>query len=136
MTTPVRLRLSRAKGFSLQALSIATNGLTAVKVDRTSRWGNPFTAQAFWDAGYKGSIETANANCVGAFKAWMIGESHWAHGGVLPEKPDLAPLRGKNLACWCDHGLPCHATVLIELANRPVCEEVATVARRNIDAEG
>lgn len=123
MTTPVRLHLSRRKGFNLQALSLATNGLSAVKIDRSTRFGNPFTAQAFWDAGYKGSIEVANANCVGAFKAWMIGERHWAHGAVLPAKPDLVPLRGKNLACWCAHGLPCHADVLLDLANRPVCEE-------------
>jgi hypothetical protein len=120
---PVRLQLSRRAGFNLQALSLATNGLPAIKVDRSTRYGNPFTAQAFWDAGYKGLIEVANANCVGAFKAWMIGERHWAHGGTLPDKPDLSPLRGKNMACWCAHGLPCHADVLLDLANRPACEE-------------
>lgn len=27
-----------------------------------------------------------------------------------------ANLRGKNLACWCKDG-PCHADVLLELAN-------------------
>jgi hypothetical protein len=30
---------------------------------------------------------------------------------------DLLPLRGKNLACWCKLGEPCHADVLLELAN-------------------
>jgi hypothetical protein len=39
---PVRLRLSRAKGFSLQAFSLATNGLTAINVARPTRWGNPY----------------------------------------------------------------------------------------------
>lgn len=29
----------------------------------------------------------------------------------------LAPLRGKNLACWCKPGDPCHADVLLEIAN-------------------
>lgn len=29
-----------------------------------------------------------------------------------------AELRGKNLACWCPPGVPCHADVLLELANR------------------
>ena len=33
-------------------------------------------------------------------------------------------LRGKNLACWCAPGAPCHADVLLDLAKRPVCEEV------------
>ena len=27
-------------------------------------------------------------------------------------------LRGKDLACWCPLGRPCHADVLLELANR------------------
>jgi hypothetical protein len=47
------------------------------------------------------------------------------HGWVeLPVKPSLAPLRGKDLACWCpledENGnrVPCHADVLLELANR------------------
>ena len=27
-------------------------------------------------------------------------------------------LRGKNLACWCKPGDPCHADVLLEIANQ------------------
>ena len=30
---------------------------------------------------------------------------------------DLAELRGKDLACWCGLDQPCHADVLLELAN-------------------
>lgn len=30
----------------------------------------------------------------------------------------LPELRGKNLACFCKPGCPCHADVLLELANR------------------
>jgi hypothetical protein len=29
----------------------------------------------------------------------------------------VAPLRGKNLACWCPLDQPCHADVLLALAN-------------------
>jgi hypothetical protein len=29
-------------------------------------------------------------------------------------------LRGKNLACWCPLDQPCHADVLLELANQEV----------------
>jgi hypothetical protein len=29
----------------------------------------------------------------------------------------LAALRGKDLACWCPLDQPCHADVLLELAN-------------------
>lgn len=37
----------------------------------------------------------------------------------------IAPLRGKDLMCWCALDQPCHADVLIEIANRPRCEEVS-----------
>lgn len=33
---------------------------------------------------------------------------------------DLKELRGKNLACWCREGAPCHADALIEMANAPL----------------
>lgn len=33
-------------------------------------------------------------------------------------KERLSVLRGKNLACWCKVGDPCHADVLLELANK------------------
>lgn len=35
----------------------------------------------------------------------------------LPPRPDLGPLRGHDLACWCPLDQPCHADVLLELAN-------------------
>lgn len=36
----------------------------------------------------------------------------------VPPRPDLEPLRGRDLVCWCPlDGLPCHADVLLELAN-------------------
>lgn len=36
---------------------------------------------------------------------------------VVPPRPDLAPLRGHDLACYCPLDQPCHADVLLELAN-------------------
>ncbi|MDG4798958.1 DUF4326 domain-containing protein [Micromonospora sp. WMMD980] len=35
-------------------------------------------------------------------------------------------LAGKNLACWCPIGEPCHADVLLEIANAPVVAELVT----------
>lgn len=64
-----------------------------------------------------------------------VGGAAWLEGiGVidLPTRPDLEPLRGRDLACWCpvDDGwaggttasawtllIACHADVLLELAN-------------------
>jgi hypothetical protein len=34
-------------------------------------------------------------------------------------------LRGKDLMCFCALDQPCHADVLLELANKPVCEAAA-----------
>jgi hypothetical protein len=55
---------------------------------------------------------------VDAYRALLEGRKHWGH--PIPMNypvPDLAPLRGKNVACWCKPGAPCHADVLLELAN-------------------
>ena len=43
---------------------------------------------------------------------------------MLTEKQELVEevsrrLRGKNLACWRPLDQPCHADVLLELANKP-----------------
>ena len=42
-----------------------------------------------------------------------------AEGYLIPEmRPDVSGLRGRDLACWCPlDQQPCHADVLLELAN-------------------
>lgn len=63
MTKPLRLQLSRRKGFDLHAHSIATNGLPAVHVGRPGPWGNPFVVGKHGDAAY----------CVDLYKALLAG---------------------------------------------------------------
>lgn len=136
MTAPVRLQLSRRKGFDLQTLSLATNGLPVVKIDRTSGFGNPFKIETgmmdgdrpIWLVNTPGgsscwimhSKAEAQERAVEAFRIWL-------------QQPQQAPyrqkavllLRGRNLACWCPlDGGPCHADLLLGLANTPVCEAV------------
>lgn len=106
---PQRIQLSRAKGWRKPA--------GAVVVSRPSKWGNPWTTRQYFDAGYSGDERTAAQHCVEAYRAWLRGEHHWAHAAPI-DRPDLAPLRGKDLACWCKPGAPCHADVLLELANQ------------------
>ena len=65
-----------------------------VKVDRSTTWGNPFTFEN------SGGIHPALRFACEVAPLW-----------------DLSPLRGKNLACWCKPAEPCHADVLLELAN-------------------
>jgi hypothetical protein len=83
---PIRIQLSRAKGWRMPE--------NTVKVDRTTKWGNPWTKENSGriDPALRFACETAPLM-------------------------DLSPLRGKNLACWCKLGDPCHADVLLELAN-------------------
>lgn len=106
---PKRVQLSRQKGWRMPA--------NTVKVDRSTRWGNPFTlADARGDA----------AEAVRLFRTRLPGHQYFVDpdaesymGRLIASLPEL---RGKNLACWCKPGEPCHADVLLELANAEVAE--------------
>jgi hypothetical protein len=93
---PKRIRLSRQKGWRMPA--------GAVKVDRSTRWGNPYPAGKDGDGS---RLYLANM-----YRAYIR----------RAEQADLraairADLHGKDLACWCPLDGPCHADVLLELAN-------------------
>jgi len=69
MDKPIRVQLSRKKGWRMPA--------NTVKVDRTTKWGNPFnfrdSAQC-WTAlayGEKGNPAGRHAASVKAFREWM-----------------------------------------------------------------
>jgi hypothetical protein len=83
------------------------------KVDRTTKWGNPFRV---------GDIHPVtgrpmdHAALVEVYALWL----HHGGLGVTHASVDHArrELRGKNLACWCPLDAPCHADVLLEVCNR------------------
>jgi len=126
---PVRVQLSRRAGFNLLALSQATNGLPAVNCSRPGRWGNPITQRDIEEMDRMlGAIGSAppklawQERAVRYYDAWLGGEL--PEFGAPPTTEDIrTALRGRNLACWCKPGAPCHADVLLELANRPHCAE-------------
>lgn len=119
MSRPVRLRLSRAKGFNLQEHSRAVNGLPAVNCARPSKWGNPFVVGLKRKLGRRAALGYIDApNMEEAVRAYR--EKIMLHGPPAA----LHELRGKNLACWCKIGAACHCDVLLELANRQTCEAV------------
>lgn len=110
---PIRIQLSRAKGWRMPA--------DTVKVDRSTVYGNPFplelALQRHPEAGRrKISPDEARAFVWGLHRRWMAGELE--PGWTEQRPPDLTPLRGKNLACWCRLDQKCHADTLLELANR------------------
>lgn len=147
VTKPVRIQLSRKKGFNLQAHSLSVNGLPAVNCARPGPYGNPFDfrkSEYCWLAlgyGCKGDRLGRQKASVMAFREWIDpgkgkrtikyerrfsiegGGKTFSYGpeidvGPAPPLEDVKrDLAGRNLACWCKPGEPCHAVVLLELAN-------------------
>lgn len=95
--TPKRITLKRTKGWRLP------EGTVVVSRGPGRKWGNP----------YEGD---------GSGKDHAMLVSLFAR---LMERPEYAyyrlevrlALRGKDLACWCREEQPCHADVLLEIAN-------------------
>jgi hypothetical protein len=90
---PRRLQLSRKKGFRLPA--------GAIVVARPTKWGNPFKP---------GKLTRAQA--VASYRRdLMAGKLRVSAADARKE------LRGRDLACWCSLDGPCHADVLLKVAN-------------------
>ena len=108
LTLPVRIRRSRAKGARLTA----PNGLPIVCVSRPSRWGNPFSAAL-------GTAEPASKPALRTASVARFRRALLTADGSLPFTIEQVrdALGGKNLACWCPLDQPCHADVLLEVAN-------------------
>ena len=137
MTPPQRITLSRAKGWRMPP--------NTVKVDRSTCYGNPWgignpgrLKLREMPSDYFVRLPVDQASAAEAFRLWLTEtpawwmippfdafttrgwEALWAslnfeRHAILQHLPEL---RGKNLACWCKPGTPCHADVLIELANK------------------
>ncbi|GGM26751.1 hypothetical protein GCM10011608_09440 [Micromonospora sonchi] len=91
----------------------------AVIVDRTSRWGNPFTLADCLDAEVADNEADARKVCVTAYDAWLDGDyAHVEPARRLRILAELHTLAGKDLACPCEPGLLCHGDVLIRRAAR------------------
>jgi hypothetical protein len=95
---PIRIQLSRAKGWRMPE--------NTVKVDRSSQWGNEFRVEDFASA----------AECVAMFEHDI---RKFACFHPAEYEAWIAPLRGKNIGCWCRLDKPCHGNILLELANPP-----------------
>ena len=96
--SPVRVQRKRTKGWRMPE--------NTVSVCRPGKWGNPFRVG-------DGLHHTAK-QCVDSYRRWMETGESYTHDDA---PPDPAELRGKNLACFCSLDKPCHADVLLDLAN-------------------
>ncbi|MEE4210586.1 MAG: DUF4326 domain-containing protein [Parvularcula sp.] len=124
---PKRIQRKRTKGWRMPP--------GAVYVGRPGRWSNPWSVvltddRTAWTvrrkAGlrpgvevcpYRGSHRASHEGAitwsVEAFRRWL---RQTPSGRALAEAAKRE-LRGRNLACWCPLGNPCHADVLLEIAN-------------------
>lgn len=90
---PRRIQLSRKKGFRLPA--------SAIVVSRPTKWGNPYKPG-----------KLTHAQAVAAYRRDLMA-------GKLKVSVEDArrELKGRDLACWCPLGGPCHADALLKVAN-------------------
>ena len=113
--SPQRIQLRRTKGWR------KPEGV--INVARPGKYGNPFKVLDCMEAGYASNPIEAHRLCVAAFSDWLNGDP-WA-AGASPDWPErrlalleaIPELRGHDLACWCPLDRPCHADVLLKLAN-------------------
>ena len=124
---PVRVQLSRKKGWRMPPNTIS--------VARPTMFGNPY-----WDVRRYGldlCLQAFRNTATGYWTPGIVPEGHphrdswldWIykdHCAWLerihkfyrhPTEAARTALRGKNLACWCALDKPCHADVLLEIAN-------------------
>ena len=93
MGKPRRLKLSRQKGARLPQ--------GAVVVARPTKWGNPYRPD-----------KMTRAQAVANYRRDLLAGK--LKVSVADARRELA---GRDLACWCPLDGPCHANVLIEIAN-------------------
>jgi hypothetical protein len=108
---PKRIQRKRTKGWKMPP--------NTVSVTRPGKWGNPYypgsgRSRGFFDSDMRMCQHDVRDPQVQVrwFREYMgqkLGE------GTLKEY--IEPLRGKDLACWCPLDQPCHADVLLEIAN-------------------
>lgn len=122
--TPKRIQLRRTKGWRKPE--------GAIVVARPSKHGNPYWVGSWATVHghlngqtYEQDIEVTPAIAVEAFRLdWETRLDTF--GSTDPEdveyvaarRAELETLRGHDLACWCPLDQPCHADVLLELANQ------------------
>jgi Domain of unknown function (DUF4326) len=121
VSTPKRIQRRRTKGWRMPA--------GAVYVGRPSQWGNPFviartTDQKDWvvtDTGGHVRSEFYPIQTAARAAAVRLYRLHSGPLGAheLDDDEVKFALAGKDLVCWCPLDQPCHADVLLELANRP-----------------
>lgn len=115
--TPKRIQLSRKKGYR------KPEGV--VVVSRPSKWGNPYRWENYrsyvpggWgEEGYQVSAHDRRRFAVVDFEAALLAPFNDPPPGYPTVEEIRTELASKDLACWCPLDGPCHADVLLKVAN-------------------
>lgn len=79
-----------------------------IRVDRSSKWGNPFSHKENTKALFK---TKSRIESIYQYKKWIL----YGDGKYLLN--DLFELRGKKIACWCKDNQSCHGDILADIVN-------------------
>jgi hypothetical protein len=111
MTSPQRIQRKRTKGWRMPE--------DAIYVGRPTPWGNPWKLSEWaWLARSERDQRDLAVTCledmINEYADIPVGH----HGCVYPSPDEIRrDLAGHDLACWCPLDQPCHADVLLEIAN-------------------
>jgi len=107
---PKRIQRKRTKGWRMPE--------NAVYVGRPTKYGNPFTGPDAVEK-YKNAVSQCPVPD-SVYKDWTNHNGKIWILNILAYKKThwLEELRGKDLACWCPLDKPCHADILLEIANK------------------
>lgn len=111
---PQRIQRKRTRGWRMPE--------GALYVGRPTRWGNPFRMGLVTPPVERYDPAPVyvrdHEHAVRLYRQWLRGSANRC--------ADLVPLlAGRDLACWCPlvdaegNPVPCHANVLLEIANGP-----------------
>lgn len=110
---PARFQRSRKAGYRLPP--------EVVYVGRPTIWGNPYPPGTFAFCVPDEIIDVAGL-AIGSDQPVTTAESvaiYAAYVKLHKRSLHLDTLRGRDLCCWCRSGDPCHADVLLTIANAP-----------------
>lgn len=118
---PIRVQRKRVKGWRMPENTLS--------VTRPGEFGNPFVIGGYYKIG-NGKNGFSWLRCLDEVLAIKQGFTkintateavEWfkRYIELYPLRENvIEKIRNKNLACWCKVGQPCHADVLLEIANK------------------
>lgn len=113
--SPRRIQRRRSRGWRMPE--------GAVYVGRPSAWGNPYrvirASESVWVVEHQGCVvkRFATGREARAYAVLRLAADLKTGGAPWTAEAVRERLEGRDLACWCSLDEPCHADLLLALAN-------------------